>query len=98
MLGSWIWTNRSSTVAPNANDGHCETSKANSSSCLLKGLRRFDSLLDCFAIDVVLILSGNRLARDKIGGGSKTSDQRSPEQIGMSAASWRESVGKIEGE
>lgn len=57
---------RSSTIAPYANYGHCETSKANSSSCLLKGLRRFDGFLDSFAIDVVLILRWKRLARNKV--------------------------------
>jgi hypothetical protein len=57
---------RSSTVTPYANDSHGETGETDSSSCLLKYLRGFDSLLNCFAIDVVLVLRKKRLSRDKI--------------------------------
>jgi hypothetical protein len=90
--------NRSSTITPYANDSHGETGETDSGSCLLKYLGGFDSLLDCFAIDVVLVLRKERLSRDKIRGSSKTGDERGPEQVGVSSAGRRESVGKVERE
>jgi hypothetical protein len=89
---------RSSTITPYANDSHGETSETDSSSCLLKYLGGLDSLLDCFAIDIVLVLSKERLSRDKIRGSSKTGDERGPEQVGVSSAGRGESVGKVERE
>lgn len=50
--------NNSSTVAPNADYSHGEASETNSSSYLLKGLGGLDSLLDCFAVDVILVQRG----------------------------------------
>ena len=80
---------RSSTVAPYANDSHGKASETDGSSCLFKGLGGFDSLLDCLAIDVFLVLRGQRLGRDEIRSSSKSGNERSPEQIGMSSAGWR---------
>ena len=87
---------RSSTVAPYADDSHSEASETDGSSYLLEGLGGLDSLLDRFAIDVVLMQRGKRLGRDEVRGSSKTGDERSPEQVGVSSAGWRKSVGKVE--
>jgi hypothetical protein len=91
-------TGGSSTVTPYANDSHGESNETDSSSCLFKNLGGLDSLLDSFAIDVFLVLRGQRLGRNEIGSGSKTSDERRPEHVWMSSTGWRESVGEVEGE